>query len=353
MTSTPASARVHVDTLVDDACFARRPLHLAGENLSGTSRDGRWQHAICQGLRLRPYLLQATSAGEPIGELPLALLSTRLFGRFLVSLPYVNSAGLVAADTATATALLDAAVQLANRLDVRYVELRHECELEHAHFAEKQTQKVHMRLPLPGSADALWKTFHPKVRNQIRKGEKNGFGIVWGGIEQLDPFYDVFARNMRDLGTPVYPQGLFREILDAFGHDAELCLVRDGERPIAGALLVHEAAATEVPSASSLRSYNASCANMLMYWQLLQRAIERRQPVFDFGRSSAQSNTFRFKKQWGAQPEPAVWQYYLRQGAIDQMRPDSPKYRRKIWVWQHLPVWLTRWIGPAIVRGIP
>jgi hypothetical protein len=90
-----------------------------------------------------------------------------------------------------------------------------------------------------------------------------------------------------------------------------------------------------------------------MYWHLLQRAVQRRQEVFDFGRSTVDGNTYRFKKQWGAQPEPAVWQYYLRCGSIADMRPDNPRYERAIRLWQRLPVALTSLIGPAIVRGIP
>ena len=92
---------------------------------------------------------------------------------------------------------------------------------------------------------------------------------------------------------------------------------------------------------------------MLLYWHLLERSIQRGQGVFDFGRSSMGSNTFRFKKQWGAKAHPATWQYYVRQGRIDAMRPDNPRYQRMIQLWQRLPIGLTRLIGPRIVRGIP
>jgi lipid II:glycine glycyltransferase (peptidoglycan interpeptide bridge formation enzyme) len=138
-----------------------------------------------------------------------------------------------------------------------------------------------------------------------------------------------------------------------FPDRAEFCLVKSGQVPVAGALLLHGWGVTEVPSASSLRKYNPSCANMLMYWHLLERAIERRQEIFDFGRSSRDSNTHRFKAQWGAQEAPAHWQYYVRSGGVTDMRPDNPRYQRLIRTWQRLPVWLTRLIGPSIVRGIP
>ena len=75
--------------------------------------------------------------------------------------------------------------------------------------------------------------------------------------------------------------------------------------------------------------------------------------MFDFGRSSPDSGTFRFKRQWGAEPEPAAWQYYLRKGTIRDMRPDNARFQPLIAAWRRLPVRLTRLLGPPIVRGVP
>jgi serine/alanine adding enzyme len=216
-----------------------------------------------------------------------------------------------------------------------------------------RTGKCHVRLQLPQTADELWKTLPAKVRNQVRKGRRADLSVVWGSHELLSDFYRVFAFNMRDLGTPVYTKKLFFQILQQFPGQAELCLVRAGTTPIAGALLLHGRGITEVPSASSLRSFNHTCANMLMYWHLLERAIARQQSVFDFGRASRDSNTFRFKRQWGAVPADALWQYYVRNGNPDEMTKDHPRHQKRIRLWQRLPVWLTRLIGPSIVRGIP
>lgn len=90
-----------------------------------------------------------------------------------------------------------------------------------------------------------------------------------------------------------------------------------------------------------------------MYWNLLLRAIDRGQQSFDFGRSSPDSPTYKFKEQWGAKPAPSVWHYHMRTGDISDMRPDNPRNQRMIKIWKRLPVPLTRVIGPPIVRGIP
>ncbi|HTK74006.1 MAG TPA: FemAB family XrtA/PEP-CTERM system-associated protein [Gemmataceae bacterium] len=317
------------------------------------SRHPGWLSVLEQGLGHTPYALEATRGERTVGVLPLAYVRSMLFGRFLVSLPYLNYGGAVADDDRAASALTDRAVELAVQMRVRYLELRNEWAIDHFAMSHRRSDKMHMRLDLPATAGTLWDELDAKVRNQVRKGQKCGLAVQWGGAELLDEFYSVFSHNMRDLGTPTYGRRLFAAVLANFPDRAELCVVRAGPRPAAAALLVHGWGTTEVPSASCLREYNPTCANMLMYWHLLERAVARGQEVFDFGRSSEGSPTFRFKKQWGATAAPAEWQYHLRRGTIGDMRPDNPRYRRFIATWQRMPLWLTRRLGPRIVRGIP
>lgn len=318
----------------------------------------KWLAILAGGLGHQPYCVRAVRDGQTVGLLPLAFVKSALFGRFLVSLPYVNSAGVIATDEDVAQRLLDEAVRLADKLDVRYLELRQQREMHHAAFTHANQSKVLMRLRLPGSSEELWTSFKSKLRSQIKAGQKHQFEVAWGGKELLPEFYAVFSQNMRDLGTPVFPTRLFNAILEQYGSErsgpaAEFCVVRSGQQAIAAALLIHSDGVTEVPSASSLRTFNDTNCNMVLYWSLLSRAIERGQQEFDFGRSSTGSGTYRFKEQWGAQPSPSVWQYYLRRGTVSDMRPDNAKFGLAIKLWRRLPVPLTRWLGPMIVRGIP
>ncbi|TWT81130.1 FemAB family protein [Planctomycetes bacterium CA13] len=312
-----------------------------------------WVGSVTEGLGHRAYLLRISDGDDVTGVLPLVLVSGPIFGRFLVSLPYLNTGGVWARDPDVAGLLIDGACELADQLNVKYLELRHEIPVDHPRLNYQRTDKVHMRLELPESAEALMKSFKSKLRSQIKKTGEYGLAVQFGGAELLDDFYTVFAHNMRDLGTPVFSRSLFSSILQHFEADAELCIVRKESRPIACGLLVHYGGVTEVPSASSLREFNRTGANMLLYRNLLERAIERGSHTFDFGRSSEGSGTYKFKAQWGAQPHPAVWQYYVRKGSPDEMRPDASGNQRMVKIWQRLPVWLTKVIGPSIVRGIP
>ncbi len=315
--------------------------------------DPRWLGVLQQGFGHRPYLLLAFQDNRPVGSLSLALVKSLLFGRFLVSLPYVNTAGIVSENPEATAALVDRAVELADELDVKYLELRQEALLKHSSLSYYSTTKVNMRLALPATVEAMWDQLTAKVRNKVRKGDRQEFTVQWGGVDLLAEFYNVFSHNMRDLGTPVFSTRLFEAILTEFPKRAELCVVRAADRPVSVAILVHGDGSTEVPSASSLRSFGSSNVNDWMYWQLLKRAVERGQHTFDFGRTTMDSTTYVFKKKWGSKPVPSYWQYYVRRGDVTGMRLESGRYDRMIRIWQRLPVWLTRYIGPPIVRGIP
>lgn len=342
---TGASLRTRLPALTDFA--------MAGETVA-LSRHPAWLNVLQRGLQHEVFAVEATGPdGRTCGLLPLAFVSSLLFGRFLVSLPYLNSNGVIADCPDVQTLLIQKAVELSDELNVRHLELRHEAPIAHPQLDGEMKSKAHMRLGLPGTAESLWKSFDAKVRNQVRKGEKNNLTIGWGGPDKLGEFYDVLSQNMRDLGTPIYSRRFFTAILDEFPGQAELAVVSQGERPVACALLLHGKEVSEVPTASSLREYNATCANMLMYHHLLNRAIDRGSRIFDFGRSTVDGSTFKFKKQWGAEPQPATWQYHLRGGKLDDLRPDNPRYARMIRIWQKLPVRVTQALGPSIVRGIP
>lgn len=320
--------------------------------------DPRWLDVLRAGLGHRTMLLTAERDGQIVGLLPLANVSSRLFGRFLVSLPYVNRAGIAAADQQAQAALWDRAVELAGKQNVKYLELRQVDPIgDQPALTDQRDDKVLMWLDLPDDVETLWTNLSSKVRNQIRKGDKHELSIRFGRHELLDGFHRVFSENMRDLGTPVYPRKLFAAMLDGLGDDAQIALVTCDDHPCAVAILTHDnlspVATMQVPSASTLRRFNHTNANMWMYHHLLCRAIEQGSKRFDFGRSSPDAGTFRFKKQWGALPQRTVWQYHLRQGDLGAMRPDDPKMKRRIETWQKLPLWVTRLAGPRIVRGIP
>jgi FemAB-related protein (PEP-CTERM system-associated) len=283
-----------------------------------------------------------------VGVLPTVYIESRLFGRSLTSLPFLNYGGVVADSPAVGLQLIATATEAARLRKCPHVEMRH-VDRQFPQLPARQ-HKVTMLLALQ---EGMWERLDRKVRNQIRKAQKSGLTAVTGGAELLDEFYTVFARNMRDLGTPVYPRRLFEEVLRAFPTRAELRIVRLNGRPVAAGLTYRTRGTIEVPWASSIRDYNSLCPNHLLYWHICEAAVAEGCDMLDFGRSTPGEGTFRFKEQWGASPVPLHWEYrMLRGGGPPNLSPSNPKYRLMIETWKRLPLPLATAIGPHIVGNI-
>lgn len=312
-----------------------------------------WKAVIERSFGHKAYYLAARGRdGGITGVLPLVYMRSFLFGRFIVSLPFFNYGGLLSDDGPSADALLDSARGILDMVGGEYLELRH--LREHGADLRTKRHKVTMILDLQKDADAQWKGFDPKLRNQVRKAQKGGLSVNSGGLELLDGFYDVFANNMRDLGTPVYGKGFFQNVLGAFPGTAAILSVSLGEKVIASGLATWYRDTLEVPWASSLREYRHTCANNLLYWEAIRFAIEKGLRMFDFGRSTPGEGTFKFKEQWGARPVGLCWQYRVGEGRdLPELNPKNPKYGLAIKIWKRLPLSVTRIIGPRVVRNVP
>jgi len=315
--------------------------------------DWAWLEVIARSFGHEPVALVAERAGAGTtrlaGVLPLIHIRSRLFGRSMTSLPFLNYGGVLADASGVERALVDAAHAAAAERGCRHVELRH-IERRFADLPCRQ-HKVAMHLEL---VEGLWDRFDRKVRNQVRKARKSGLEAERGGAGLLDEFYRVFARNMRDLGTPVYARRFFDEVLGAFPDRTQVIVVRREGEPVAAGISYRSRDMVEVPWASSVREYNALCPNHLLYWTIIEAAAADGCRVLDFGRSTPGEGTFKFKEQWGAIPVPLTWEYVLLQGErVPDQSPKNPKFRLAIATWQRLPLWVANMAGPRIVRGIP
>jgi serine/alanine adding enzyme len=311
-----------------------------------------WRSVFERGLGHRCHYLFARESGQITGVLPLVEMRSWLFGHVLSSLPYVNYGGVLAATDNARRALLAEASRLARERSASYVVLRHRRRT----FPDlaARTHKVTMLLPLAPDCESMWSGLDRKVRNQIRKAEKSNLTTVAGGLELLPEFYAVFARNMRDLGTPVYGKALFEEILLNFPRDARIHLARLNGQAIAGAFSYAFRNTIEVPSASSLREHRSLCPNHLLYWSIMKEAIGDGRTTFDFGRSTPNDGTYHFKEQWGAAPEQLWWEYRMSKGGdVPTADRQSSAFHATIEAWKRLPLAVATGVGPWIARSVP
>jgi len=312
----------------------------------------RWSPLIKKVFGHESHYLMAVENEKVVGILPLVQLKSLLFGNFMVSMPYFNYGGVVADTHEITNSLISSAYELSVALGCSHIEMRFDSEQKIE--LPSRTDKISMLLDLPDDPDELWQDLGSKIRAQVKRPIREGVQFLTGGQELLDDFYYVFSTNMRDLGTPVYSKQFFREILSSFSENTFIAIVRLNGEAVSGGFLVGNNGKLEIPWASTLRKVNRLSVNMFLYWNILKTAMEKNYKVFDFGRSSKDAGTLKFKKQWGGYEKQLYWYYDLTEGMeMPVLDHNNKKFGSAIMMWKKMPVALTNLMGPAIVKNLP
>ncbi len=323
--------------------------HSSGANIA---HQIGWRDVIARGLGHQPRYLMAIENSKITGVLPLFEVTTWWRSAYLVSLPWIDYGGICSEDQVSTDLLCERASEITRELGAEFMELR--SEVACSDKLVSSTNKVTFLLPLEKDPDIVMGRFNGYLRNRIRKAHKNGLTATFGGEEFLSDFYQIFSRNMRDLGTPVWGKSFFTEILREFPDTARVELVHAEGSPIAGALVLSFRGRLYIPSVSALRSKRKLCPNQALYWGVIKDGCERGDSYFDFGRSSWESPTFDFKKKWVPQPTQLTWQYQLNKTReLPSVNPENPKYKMAINIWRKLPLPIANLLGPRVIRNFP
>jgi FemAB-related protein (PEP-CTERM system-associated) len=295
-----------------------------------------------------PYLA-AQEDGNLVGVLPLVDVRSLAFGRYLVSMPFLNGGGPLGSKDAI-DALTSAALAMARGRRARLAEFR--CRTPMPTQLQCSIEKVASVLTLPNQVDELWGKLGGKLRAQVRRPLKEGIEVRFGA-DQVVPFFTVFARCMRDLGSPTHPLHFFRSISSELQDRVWFACAYLRDKPVAAGCALHWKQELEITWAAALREYNPLAPNMLLYWSFLERAIQAGLRSFDFGRSTPGSGTHRFKQQWGARDLPLYWFRETRRAGNSTPNKDQGSFSLATRVWRHVPVPLATLIGARLRGGIP
>lgn len=316
-----------------------------------------WGQAVEQAYGHTLHYLMAWQNGKLVGVLPLVHLKLSFLVNALVALPFCDVGNCLCSEIAAEVALLREAIRIGNYFKTKEIQLRGPflyAQNADFSFSRESINKVRMLLELPDSSEALLKSFKSKLRSQVLKAEKNGVVFRWAGLDGVDSFYAVFCRNMHDLGSPVHSHALFLSIMEHYGENARIGLTEYGGKCIGAGLILSTNNQTAIPWASTLREYNWLGPNMLLYWNCLMYAADSGRRIFDFGRSTENEGTCRFKKQWGAQPVPLTWYTWGKDAKpAESVNSSSAGHRQKVEnMWKKLPLSMANLIGSHLRKYI-
>jgi FemAB-related protein (PEP-CTERM system-associated) len=308
-----------------------------------------WKRVIEEAFGHRTHFLLAERAGEILGVLPLAEIRSRLFGHSLGSLPFCAYGGILADHDAAGRALDDAAQALGRKLNVGALEYRNRVA-QHADWPTKDLY-VTFRKAIAPEIEANMNAIPRKQRAMVRKGIKAG---LKGEIDaDTGRFFQAYSASVHRLGTPVFSRRYFALLKDVFGDDCEVLTVTLDGNLVSSVLSFYFRDEVLPYYGGGVDAARAVAGNDFMYWDLMRRACERGLGVFDFGRSKRGTGSFDFKKNWGFEPTPLYYEYFLvADDAVPEINPLNPKYRLFIEAWKRMPRAVANFIGPYIVKDL-
>jgi FemAB-related protein (PEP-CTERM system-associated) len=306
-----------------------------------------WKKAIEDAFGHRAYYLYAESSEGIEGVLPLAHVHSLLFGNAVVSTPFCVYGGAVATSQTARVALEAAAQDLSRRLKVDYLELRNQ-KLYHPTWHVKDLY-VTFRKAIDPEPEKNFLAIPRKQRRMVRQGIKAG--LIGEIDDDVERFYEIYAISMRNLGTPVFSRKYFRTLKQVFGADCEVLTVTHAGRAVSSVMSFYFRDEVLPYYGGGTSDARALAANDFMYWELMRKASERGLRMFDYGRSKKGTGSYSFKKNWGFEPTPLYYEYFLVNARImPDISPLNPRYRLFINGWRYMPVSLSKLVGPMIAR---
>lgn len=314
-----------------------------------------WNIAVARGCGQHAHCLVAEQAdGALIGMVPLTEIGSPLFGRALVSTGFGVGGGIIALADDAAALLADAAWRLAVERRCPTLELRGGTLPSGADWHVDATTYLGFVRDLAADDDAELLAIPRKQRAEVRKALAAELTVTAGCHDNdLKAHYAVYAESVRNLGTPVFPARLFREVLREFGVSADILVVRHGDKAVASVLSVYMNGIVYPYWGGGTVAARSLRANDRLYFELMRHARERGCTRFDFGRSKAGTGPAAFKKNWGFDGQPLRYAKRAPTGqAAREINPLSPKFRLQVAAWQKLPLWAANRLGPLISRGL-
>jgi FemAB-related protein (PEP-CTERM system-associated) len=309
-----------------------------------------WGRAIEKTFGHKAYYLAAVRGQDMLGILPLIHVKSRLFGQSLISNAFAVYGGPVAVSDDAHAVLDGAAWGLAEKLGLKVLEYRNQQRLRPEWVSKSETYATFKR-GLAGSSDDNLKAIPRKQRAEVRKSLEKNLDVLID--RDADRHFAVYAESVRNLGTPVFPKSLFRNLLETYGDEANVLTVMHEGKPVSSVLSLYFRNEVLPYYGGGVEQARELRGNDHMYWMLMEHARERGCTSFDFGRSKYGTGAFSFKKNWGFEAAPLHYEFKLAAGGeMPDINPLNPKYKAMVAIWQRLPLPLANIMGPFVSRAL-
>jgi FemAB-related protein (PEP-CTERM system-associated) len=271
-----------------------------------------------------------------------------------VSLPFVNYIDLCAVSEEAFHFAIAALQELKDKHKLGYIQLRlKEDKLADPSWSLDDHNHTFV-LSLSEGEEKVLAMSSGSNRNHVRKVYKNDWFDVSFDPQNLDSFYKVYVRRMKQLGSPAQDILFFQKLFEYLPEHAYLLSVLDKETgQVAGGMILLTSPRNSTvyyPYGANLSEYNSKYLNNFMYWEAVKFGIRNGYSRLDLGRSQTGSGTYKYKQQWGAEPQQL--NYHTYDGGLNKASgaPDKESLSFFIKMWKVAPSFITNPVGKRLIK---
>lgn len=315
-----------------------------------------WRDLMQKTYHLPTYSFWAKDENENICGL-MALTHTRhpLLGSYLSTAVFDNWGGFYADSSDAENALLSCAHKLRLKLKAEYAVIRLPRDLtSYPTGWQKDSNRAWYSLSLLGGADKIFAHLSQNLRSKVRRSMKQGFRARWGKRELLMEFHHTLSICMRELGSPLHPIQYYYNMFESIANSVDILLIDAPNRPAIGSvLMIRWKDRAVLLHGTILRTFRSNYAGNFMYWEVIRRYAEEKYISLDMGRSLSASGNETFKMEWKpARYELPEWYDISENTPLPGLNQANPKFKLARYVWQRLPLALTKYLGPKLMQGL-
>lgn len=190
---------------------------------------------------------------------------------------------------------------------------------------------------------AVWKqVLNRSARRGIERARKAGLRVSEeAGPAAVKTFSGLLFAALSRHGAPIMPVALFESVIDEF--DARILVVRNGAdgEALASLLWLRDGRIAWVPWSGMRLDPDGS--GDLLFWTMMEQALNEGADIVDFGRSAVGDGVCRFKQKFGAVPVPVLW-------LSDKRTEPYRRYALAQRLWRRLPKAVIAGLGPRLCR---
>jgi serine/alanine adding enzyme len=315
-----------------------------------------WNNILQNIYGFEQFWLLAKNNNRVVGCAALALADHPIFGKYLVTAPFGSYGGFYFDTDEAHAALIQKIEELKYILGTRYALIR---IIDNG-----------IKIPPGWINDSIYSTYMIEIRDDpqqylqhvisrktracIRNSMNRGCHVSFGHKELLDDFWYVVSRAMKELGSPFHSRRYLKAVLDTLQDNVKINIIYSKDSyPCAAGLHILHNDQVDFLYGPKLNKYRSLNIGEFLYWSIIEYYFQNGFRKLNLGRSLIGSNNENFKMKWRPAVRNLASMYYVSPGdSLPGLNQANPKFKNAIKMWQRMPLWTHRVVGPKVISGV-